>query len=135
MPPGTFTSSLLASPSFTRSARLLENSGEKATTKFISLTHFPMFCGRGGEFRAEGVVTLHPPHRVGKDELKFWLRCQDIPFDEVYGTGIEDMLHRVPCVDKVRDTIGWVPERSLDEILRDVIAGRTALPSSEAIAA
>ena len=69
MPPGTFTSSLLASPSFTRSARLLENSGEKATTKFVSLTPFPMFCGRGGEFRAEGVVTLHPPHRVGKDEL------------------------------------------------------------------
>ena len=26
-----------------------------------------------------------------------------IPFNEVYGTGIEDMLHRVPCIDKVRD--------------------------------
>ncbi len=58
-----------------------------------------------------------------------------LSFDEVYGSGIEDMLHRVPCVDKVRETIGWVPQRSLDEILRDVIAGRTALPSSEAIAA
>ncbi len=32
-----------------------------------------------------------------------------IPFDEVYGTGIEDMLHRVPCTDKVRATIGWAP--------------------------
>ena len=57
-----------------------------------------------------------------------------LSFDEVYGSGIEDMLHRVPCVDKVRDTIGWVPERSLDEILRDVIAGRTALASSGAAA-
>jgi UDP-glucose 4-epimerase len=50
-----------------------------------------------------------------------------IPFDEVYGTGIEDMLHRVPCVDKVRETIGWVPERKLEDILEDVvgdIAGR-----------
>jgi UDP-glucose 4-epimerase len=45
-----------------------------------------------------------------------------IPFDEVYGTGIEDMLHRVPCTRKVRDTIGWVPEGSLEEILDDVIA-------------
>ena len=44
-----------------------------------------------------------------------------IPFDEVYGTGIEDMLHRVPCTDKVRDTIGWVPKRTLDDILGDVI--------------
>jgi UDP-glucose 4-epimerase len=45
-----------------------------------------------------------------------------IPFSEVYGTGIEDMLHRVPCTDKVRDTIGWVPKHSLEDILGDVIA-------------
>jgi UDP-glucose 4-epimerase len=44
-----------------------------------------------------------------------------LSFDEVYGTGIEDMLHRVPCTDKVRATIGWVPERSLEQILDDVI--------------
>jgi UDP-glucose 4-epimerase len=47
-----------------------------------------------------------------------------VPFDEVYGTGIEDMLHRVPCIDKVRETIGWVPTRSLDDILCDVIASQ-----------
>jgi UDP-glucose 4-epimerase len=45
-----------------------------------------------------------------------------IPFDEVYGTGIEDMLHRVPCARKVRGTIGWVPEHTLEHILDDVIA-------------
>src|SRR5262249_50258494 len=26
-----------------------------------------------------------------------------VPFREVYGTGIEDMLHRVPCIDKVHE--------------------------------
>jgi UDP-glucose 4-epimerase len=45
-----------------------------------------------------------------------------IPFDEVYGTGIEDMLHRVPCTRKVRGTIGWVPGHSLETILDDVVA-------------
>lgn len=44
-----------------------------------------------------------------------------IPFTEVYGTGIEDMLHRVPCIDKVRSTIGWEPTRTLEDILNDVI--------------
>jgi UDP-glucose 4-epimerase len=48
-----------------------------------------------------------------------------VPFDEVYGKGIDDMLHRVPCIDKVRDTIGWQPTRSLDDILGDVIAHAT----------
>ena len=53
-------------------------------------------------------------------------RLSFVPFDEVYGTGIEDMLHRVPCIEKVRSTIGWVPERELDEILRDVIGSIAA---------
>ncbi len=48
-----------------------------------------------------------------------------VPFNEVYGTGIEDMLHRVPCTDKVREAIGWEPTRTLEDILGDVIAERT----------
>ena len=55
-----------------------------------------------------------------------------IPFNEVYGTGIEDMLHRVPCTDKIRKTIGWIPAHSLEGILGDVIAGQR---SEAAIAA
>jgi len=46
---------------------------------------------------------------------------EHVPFDQVYGSGIEDMLHRVPCIDKVRNAIGWEPQRSLDDILADVI--------------
>jgi UDP-glucose 4-epimerase len=49
-----------------------------------------------------------------------------VPFAEVYGSGIDDMLHRVPCVDKVRDAIGWLPMRTLEDILRDVIEHATA---------
>jgi UDP-glucose 4-epimerase len=45
-----------------------------------------------------------------------------VPYDKVYGTGIDDMLHRVPAIDKIRGAIGWEPERDLDQILNDVIA-------------
>jgi UDP-glucose 4-epimerase len=45
-----------------------------------------------------------------------------VPYDRVYGLGIEDTLHRNPSIDKIREAIGWEPERSLDEILADVIA-------------
>ena len=51
-----------------------------------------------------------------------------IPYDEVYGLGIEDMLHREPSIEKIGAAIGWQPERTLDEILADVIvAGATTL--------
>jgi UDP-glucose 4-epimerase len=49
-----------------------------------------------------------------------------VPFREVYGTGIEDMLHRVPCIDKVNETIGWSPERTLEDILTDVVESVSA---------
>jgi UDP-glucose 4-epimerase len=44
-----------------------------------------------------------------------------IPYDKVYGLGIDDMLHRVPDIDKIKGAIGWEPRRGLDGILTDVI--------------
>jgi UDP-glucose 4-epimerase len=45
-----------------------------------------------------------------------------VPHDEVYGLGIEDVLHREPAIEKIGAAIGWKPTRSLDDILEDVIA-------------
>jgi UDP-glucose 4-epimerase len=44
-----------------------------------------------------------------------------VPYDEVYGQGIEDMLHRQPSIDKVTSAVGWEPTFGLDGILDDVI--------------
>ena len=43
-----------------------------------------------------------------------------VPYDQVYGQGIEDMVHRIPSIEKVNAAIGWAPTRTLDEILADV---------------
>jgi UDP-glucose 4-epimerase len=43
------------------------------------------------------------------------------PYDDAYGRGIEDMLHRIPSIDKVHDAIAWQPTLDLDRILGDVI--------------
>jgi len=51
------------------------------------------------------------------------------PFDQVYGGGIEDTLHRVPSIEKVSSAIGWSPERTLDEILADVIEHMKTAPA------
>jgi UDP-glucose 4-epimerase len=52
-----------------------------------------------------------------------------VPYDEVYGQGIEDMLHRQPSIDKVSGAIAWTPERTLDDILRDVVAFTRTSPA------
>jgi UDP-glucose 4-epimerase len=44
-----------------------------------------------------------------------------VSYDEVYGRGIEDMLHRIPAIEKIRSAIGWQPTRNLRDILEDVI--------------
>jgi UDP-glucose 4-epimerase len=49
-----------------------------------------------------------------------------VPYDEVYGHGIEDMHHRAPSIEKIGSAIGWRPELDLEKILADVIASRAA---------
>jgi UDP-glucose 4-epimerase len=70
---------------------------------------------------AERVSILELARRVleatgSSSELTF------IPHDQVYGLGIEDVLHREPAIDKIGTAIGWKPTRDLDQILADVVA-------------
>jgi UDP-glucose 4-epimerase len=50
-----------------------------------------------------------------------------VPYDQVYGEGIEDMLHREPGIAKIGEVLGWAPALDLERILADVVAERTAL--------
>ncbi len=70
---------------------------------------------------AERIRIIDLAHRVleltgSESPLEF------VPHEQVYGLGIEDVLHREPSVDKIRDAIGWQPTRDLDQILEDVVA-------------
>jgi UDP-glucose 4-epimerase len=44
-----------------------------------------------------------------------------VPYDEVYGQGIEDTLHREPATGKIKDAIGWQTTLDLDRIIADVV--------------
>ncbi len=45
-----------------------------------------------------------------------------IPYEKAYETGFEDMQRRVPDTSKVNALIGWNPELTLDDILRETVA-------------
>ena len=44
-----------------------------------------------------------------------------VPYDQVYGQGIEDTLHREPATGKIREAIGWQTTLDLDRIIADVV--------------
>jgi len=53
-----------------------------------------------------------------------------VPYDKVYGLGIDDMLHRVPVIDKIKGAIGWEPVHDLDGTLADVIDWARSAPAA-----
>ncbi|MCR4411013.1 MAG: GDP-mannose 4,6-dehydratase [Thermoguttaceae bacterium] len=44
-----------------------------------------------------------------------------VPFEEAYGPDFEDMQRRVPDLTKIRESIGYAPRYTLDDIIRDII--------------
>jgi UDP-glucose 4-epimerase len=40
-----------------------------------------------------------------------------VPYDQAYEPGFEDMMRRVPCVDKLHALTGFRPQTSLNEII------------------
>ncbi len=43
-----------------------------------------------------------------------------VPYDQVYGDGFEDMLRRVPCIDRLQKLTGYKMQRDLDTVIQDV---------------
>jgi UDP-glucose 4-epimerase len=44
-----------------------------------------------------------------------------IPYEKAYGKPIEDMMRRVPNLERIKATVGWEPKTSLDETLQVII--------------
>jgi UDP-glucose 4-epimerase len=44
------------------------------------------------------------------------------PYDDAYPAGYEDMQRRVPDTNKIKNSIGWSPVNTLDNIIDDVAA-------------
>jgi UDP-glucose 4-epimerase len=44
------------------------------------------------------------------------------PYDEAYGEDFEDMLRRVPSIEKINQHIGFQPKSALDDIIREIVA-------------
>jgi len=69
----------------------------------------------------EEVTILELAQRV-KQLTKSRSELRLIPYDRAYAKGFEDMRRRVPGIDKIPQLMGWQPNKSLDDILRLMVA-------------
>lgn len=53
-------------------------------------------------------------------------RIEHVPYEAVYGDGFEDMLRRVPSLERAHALFGYAPQRNLQDIIRDVAASLRA---------
>jgi len=48
-----------------------------------------------------------------------------VKYEDAYPLGFEDMLRRVPNIDKINSITGWRPKLTLDQIIDDVVAHKS----------
>jgi UDP-glucose 4-epimerase len=51
---------------------------------------------------------------------------RNVPYEEAYTAGFEDMRRRVPDISKINGLLGWSPRRSLDDTLLSIVECMTS---------
>jgi UDP-glucose 4-epimerase len=72
--------------------------------------------GNTEEISIEALAHLVKERTASNSPIEF------IPYDKAYEPGFEDMMRRVPCVDKLRAITGFRPQTPLTEIVDRVAA-------------
>src|SRR5580693_3259872 len=67
-------------------------------------------------------VSIEALARLVKQRTNSMSSIEFVPYDKAYEPGFEDMMRRVPCVDKLRALTGFRPQTPLTEIIDRVSA-------------
>ena len=69
-----------------------------------------------------GEISINELANTVLDMTKSASKIKHIPYSEVYNSNFEDMQRRVPDITKITSTISWTPQRSLKQIIEEVIS-------------
>jgi UDP-glucose 4-epimerase len=62
-------------------------------------------------------ITIEGLAKLVKERTRSNSRIEFVPYDQAYEPGFEDMMRRVPCVDKLHALTGFRPQTPLNEII------------------
>jgi len=94
---------------------------DDVTRAVASLAEHPQAVGQVFNVGATEEITIHD---LAKRVIRLTGSQSEIrlvPYDEAYAPGFEDMMRRVPSIDKLAALTGYRPVHSLDDTLRRVI--------------
>lgn len=77
--------------------------------------------GSTEEITIEGLADKIIELTGSQSEKKF------VTYEQAYGRPFDDMMRRVPCLDRIRAAVGYAPKTTLSEILEHVIAEKRSL--------
>ena len=69
----------------------------------------------------EGAISIRGLAERVKERTNSRSAITHVSYDDAYGAGFEDMQRRVPDTGKLRARTGWAPQRTLDDIIDDVV--------------
>lgn len=72
--------------------------------------------GATEEISIEGLADRIIEMTASRSEKKF------LTYEEAYGRPFDDMMRRVPCLDRIKEAVGYEPSTTLTQILEKVIA-------------
>ena len=87
----------------------------------LGLLDAPGAVGQAFNVGNEHEITIMELAERVKDRVGSASEIVVVPYDEAYGEGFEDMERRQPDIGKIRGLLGWEPERSMDQIIDDVV--------------
>ena len=67
-------------------------------------------------------ISINELAQVTVEVINSRSEIRHVPYEEAYGEGFEDMLRRVPGLDRARALLGYKPKRDLRTIILDVAA-------------
>jgi UDP-glucose 4-epimerase len=92
-----------------------------AADAMIQLAQTPAAVGQIFNLGSDHEVSINDLARRVIDLSGQSSQIEHISYEQAYGCRFDDMLRRVPRLDKIRSAIGFQPRHSLDDIIRSVI--------------
>jgi len=88
---------------------------------FIKLMNIPKCVGEIFNIGTTESISIEDLAKKVKEICDSKSRIEYMSYEEAFEEGFEDMMNRMPCLDKAKEYIGYEPKYNLDDIIHRMI--------------